>query len=424
MRLRVRSPFGIVNLNLSSDEPTLNDFLSEMKNAQSVVVDDDDGEEKKKKKRVVVESFRFGFPKSNSFVLKDFADSGEATLSATFGIRDGETITVKFAEEEEEEEEEDDEDREAKRKRERDEEEEEEKAGDVHEKETVTKGRERGGSGDVAGATGRTTPTIQNNSIETNNTNGMTEEEEALARAVEASMLDERRGDGAVAGASAGYDRDDEDHDDDGTIAVRKVIDADNSCLFNAIGYVFFRSLEKAKELRKVVHDAVLSDAETFSEAALGKPPREYAEWVLKPESWGGQVELFVLSTHLQKQIAAYDVQTGRVDIYGEDRFPLAERGHLIYDGLHYDAVVFAYPGLEDVPDTHVTVVDCSQPSSKTASFDLKARNLAKNDRDRRQFTDTANFSLRCLVCGAGLVGENEAREHAKSTGHQNFGEY
>lgn len=405
MRLRVRSPFGVVNLNLSSDEPTLNDFLSEMK--------------KKTKRVVVVESFQFGFPNSNSFVLKDFADSGEAPLSTTFGIRDGETITVKFAEDDEEDEEEEDGERD----------EEEKKAGDAHEEETVTtKGRESGGSsGDVvvAGATGRTTPTIQNSSIGTNNTsNGMTEEEEALARAVEASMLDERRGDGAGAGASAGYDRDDEDDDDDGTIAVRKVIDADNSCLFNAIGYVFFRSLEKAKELRKVVHDAVLSDSETFSEAALGKPPREYAEWVLKPESWGGQVELFVLSTHLQKQIAAYDVQTGRVDIYGEDRFPLAERGHLIYDGLHYDAVVFAYPGLEDVPDTHVTVVDCSQPSSKTASFDLKARNLAKKDRDRRQFTDTANFSLRCLVCGAGLVGENEAREHAKSTGHQNFGEY
>jgi ubiquitin thioesterase OTU1 len=418
MRLRVRSPFGVVNLNLSSDEPTLNDFLSEMKNAR-IVVDDDREEEKKKR---VVESFQFGFPKSNSFVLKDW--NGEATLSATFGIRDGETITVKFAEEEEEEEEEDGE---AKRKRERDEEEEEEKAGDVHEEETVTKGRESGGSGDVADATVRTAPTIQNSSIETNNTNGMTEEEEALARAVEASMLDERRGDGAVAGASAGYVRGDDvedDDEDDGTIAVRKVIDADNSCLFNAIGYVFFRSLEKAKELRKVVHDAVLSDSETFSEAALGKPPREYAEWVLKPESWGGQVELFVLSMHLQKQIAAYDVQTGRVDIYGEDRFPLAERGHLIYDGLHYDAVVFAYPGLEDVPDTHVTLVDCSQPSSKTASFDLKARNLAQKDRDRRQFTDTANFSLRCLVCGAGLIGENEAREHAKSTGHQNFGEY
>ena len=262
MRLRVRSPFGVVNLNLSSDEPTLNDFLSEMKNAR-IVVDDDREEEKKKR---VVESFQFGFPKSNSFVLKDW--NGEATLSATFGIRDGETITVKFAEEEEEEEEEDGE---AKRKRERDEEEEEEKAGDVHEEETVTKGRESGGSGDVADATVRTAPTIQNSSIETNNTNGMTEEEEALARAVEASMLDERRGDGAVAGASAGYVRgDDVEDDDDGTIAVRKVIDADNSCLFNAIGYVFFRSLEKAKELRKVVHDAVLSDSETFSEAALG----------------------------------------------------------------------------------------------------------------------------------------------------------
>ena len=145
---------------------------------------------------------------------------------------------------------------------------------------------------------------------------------------------------------------------------------------------------------------------------------------MLKPKSWGGQVELFVLSTYLQKQIAAYDIQTGRVDIYGEDRFPQSERGHLIYDGLHYDALVFAYPGLEDLPDTHVTVIDCSQPISKTNAFDAKARALAEKNRARRMFTDTANFSLRCLVCQEGLVGENEAREHAKKTGHQNFGEY
>mmetsp|Transcript_7288 Transcript_7288/g.22695 ORF Transcript_7288/g.22695 Transcript_7288/m.22695 type:complete len:249 (+) Transcript_7288:4608-5354(+) len=247
----------------------------------------------------------------------------------------------------------------------------------------------------------------------------MTEEEELLARAVEASMLDDGRMRAAESTTSA------LDIDDDGTVAVRKVIDADNSCLFNAIGYVFFRSLAKAKELRKVVHDAVLSDPDTFSEATLGKSPKEYAEWVLQPNSWGGQVELFVLSTHLRKQIAAYDVQTGRVDVYGEDRFPHSERGHLIYDGLHYDALVFAYPGLEDVSDTHVTVVDCSlEPISKINGFDRKARALAKKDQEQRLFTDVANFSLRCLVCQTGLVGENEAREHAKNTGHTNFGEY
>jgi ubiquitin thioesterase OTU1 len=41
-----------------------------------------------------------------------------------------------------------------------------------------------------------------------------------------------------------------------------------------------------------------------------------------------------------------------------------------------------------------------------------------------RQFTDIANFTLRCGVCQIGLKGEKEAVEHAKATGHQNFSEY
>jgi ubiquitin thioesterase OTU1 len=41
-----------------------------------------------------------------------------------------------------------------------------------------------------------------------------------------------------------------------------------------------------------------------------------------------------------------------------------------------------------------------------------------------RQFTDTSNFTLRCGVCQAGLKGEKEAVEHARTTGHQNFQEF
>ena len=43
---------------------------------------------------------------------------------------------------------------------------------------------------------------------------------------------------------------------------------------------------------------------------------------------------------------------------------------------------------------------------------------------EARQFTDTANFTLRCGVCQIGVRGEKEAVEHAKATGHQRFGEY
>jgi len=393
MRLRVRSPLGVTNLTVVSstksedDDPTLNDLCSEIIRSNNSIHTNN-------KHRIA--EIRFGFGETQRTVNVSNANTNGKESLKTLGISDGETITVKFTEEEEEKEEE------------------------VKEQKQV--GEATGFRNNGSGFEEEPTPTTTNNDNDNNDNDKsgmMTEEEELVARAVEASMLDEGRMRAADSTTSA------LDIDDDGTVAVRKVIDADNSCLFNAIGYVFFRSLAKAKELRKVVHDAVLSDPDTFSEATLGKPPKEYAEWVLQPNSWGGQVELFVLSTHLRKQIAAYDVQTGRVDVYGEDRFPRSERGHLIYDGLHYDALVFAYPGLEDVSDTHVTVVDCSlEPISKINGFDRKARALAKKDQERRLFTDVANFSLRCLVCQTGLVGENEAREHAKNTGHTNFGEY
>lgn len=45
---------------------------------------------------------------------------------------------------------------------------------------------------------------------------------------------------------------------------------------------------------------------------------------------------------------------------------------------------------------------------------------------DAHAFTDTSKFSLRCLVCGAGLAGEDDAMKHAQGTKppHTNFAEY
>ena len=40
-----------------------------------------------------------------------------------------------------------------------------------------------------------------------------------------------------------------------------------------------------------------------------------------------------------------------------------------------------------------------------------------------RQFTDTANFTLRCLTCGQRLVGQKDAQAHAELTKHTSFGE-
>lgn len=52
-----------------------------------------------------------------------------------------------------------------------------------------------------------------------------------------------------------------------------------------------------------------------------------------------------------------------------------------------------------------------------------QAEQLAKEANASRQFTDVNKFTLRCMVCDSMLKGQVEAQQHAKSTGHANFGE-
>jgi ubiquitin thioesterase OTU1 len=49
---------------------------------------------------------------------------------------------------------------------------------------------------------------------------------------------------------------------------------------------------------------------------------------------------------------------------------------------------------------------------------------VAEEAHRTRQFTDTANFTLRCIACNVGLVGERDAMTHARDSGHTNFTEY
>lgn len=53
----------------------------------------------------------------------------------------------------------------------------------------------------------------------------------------------------------------------------------------------------------------------------------------------------------------------------------------------------------------------------------LQAEQLAKEAQSSRQFTDVDKFTLKCIQCNVHLTGQVEAQQHAKSTGHANFGE-
>lgn len=200
---------------------------------------------------------------------------------------------------------------------------------------------------------------------------------------------------------------------------VRRVIDADNSCLFNAVGYVLQqRNRKAATDLRKVVAEAVAADPEIYSEGFLGRSNADYCEWILKPDSWGGAIEVSVLVKHFGVEIAIVDISNTRLDRFGEDAGH-SERTLVLYDGIHYDAL--ALSPAEGADEEFDRTVFNSRDEGEILEAALK---LAQTAKEKMLFTDTSKFQLRCLVCQQGLTGEKDALKHATETGHQNFAEY
>lgn len=199
-------------------------------------------------------------------------------------------------------------------------------------------------------------------------------------------------------------------------ILMRKVVPSDNSCLFTSIGYVLNGKVDPTcgQYMRKIIAEAVGSDPETYSEAILGKPNKDYCTWIQKTDSWGGAIELSILSNFYGMEMAVVDTINAIVNRFGEDK-SFGNRIFLIFDGIHYDPL-FLEPLTPDG-----TIQTMFQVDDETMLE--KARQLALEAQSSRQFTDVDKFTLKCLICQSFLKGQTEAQVHAKETGHMNFGE-
>lgn len=196
----------------------------------------------------------------------------------------------------------------------------------------------------------------------------------------------------------------------------RKEVPADNSCLFYSVFYVIegFLEYETAKKLRAKIAEKVTADPENYSDAVLGKTQDEYSAWIQSDTSWGGAIELAILSEIFGVEIAAVDIKTLRLDIYGQDQC-YTSRAYLIYDGIHYDPLYF------DACDTQLPLQTIFSP--RDDAMLTKVLELAEIAHKARQYTDTGSFTLICLTCQKKLTGQKEAQAHAKETGHGNFTE-
>ncbi|XP_060562412.1 ubiquitin thioesterase OTU1-like [Ruditapes philippinarum] len=203
-----------------------------------------------------------------------------------------------------------------------------------------------------------------------------------------------------------------------GGMLMRKVVPADNSCLFTSVDCVMNNGtvdLNAAPQMRELIAGIVMSDPDTYNEAFLGKGNANYCKWIMNKESWGGAIEISILSKYYDVEIDVVDTQSGRIDRFGED-MNYKQRVLVIYDGIHYDPLIME----PLIPGEEIKTMF----STKDASVLSQAMEIANEAKASRQYTDVAKFTLRCLVCQKSLVGQKEAQEHAKSSGHINFGEY
>lgn len=188
----------------------------------------------------------------------------------------------------------------------------------------------------------------------------------------------------------------------------RHSVPADNSCLFTCICWLLSLPITTPLELRHVVSDAVLADTTVWNDAVLGRAPREYATHICSATTWGGGIELAILARLHKIELAAIEIRSGTMYVFGEGE-SYKRRAYLIFDGMHYDALA---RGVERI----------FLPTDLTASDAVVA--FAAHARASHEFTDLTGFSLRCVDCSMGLIGETAALQHARETGHGNFAEF
>lgn len=207
---------------------------------------------------------------------------------------------------------------------------------------------------------------------------------------------------------------------DHGGTLVLRIMPDDNSCLFRAFGTAVMGSIDSMIELRSIIAQNIQAQPDTYSAVVLDQPPDEYCKWIQTEHSWGGFIELNILSTHFDVEVCSIDVQTLRVDRFNEGR---PRRCILVYSGIHYDTVALS-------PSDPPFTMGYAPPEFDLRVFDStddgilsKAVQLCKILQGKHYYTDTATFSIKCNVCGGQFVGETGATQHAQETGHYDFGE-
>lgn len=205
-------------------------------------------------------------------------------------------------------------------------------------------------------------------------------------------------------------------------VMVLRVMPDDNSCMFRALSSaVLTDGLDAMNELRSIVAATIQEQSDFYTEGMLEKKPLDYCQWITREDSWGGGIELSILSQHFDIEICSINVQDLRVDKFNEGK---PTRCILVYSGIHYDVCAVApYSGADPDKDKKVFEVLRVEGDEIDGGALDGAKQLCKTLQGRHYYTDTHGFALKCNQCGETGNGQQWAVQHARLSGHGDFGE-
>lgn len=185
----------------------------------------------------------------------------------------------------------------------------------------------------------------------------------------------------------------------------------DNSCLFHSISYCIYKDISLSNELRNTVSEEIRADPVLYSDAVLDRPNKAYAQWILQKDSWGGGIEIAILSKKLAVAIYVLDIDAQQFERFNEDQFD--QFIVVMFSGVHYDSVEL---------DDGKTVFDKRDEylSQVILSGTLK---IAQQMKKRGHSFNTRKDKIMCNICKKVLVGEKAVAKHAEGTGHVDFGQ-
>ena len=149
-----------------------------------------------------------------------------------------------------------------------------------------------------------------------------------------------------------------------------------------------------------------MANPKEYNSGILGKDPDKYCKWIMDKETWGGGIELSILSKFFQIQIGVADIQHITIEYFGNYDKCI----YLLYNNIHYDVFYKEENG-------KITgIFDTQDGNVKNEIMDI-CLELQKHEK----YVDSTLFSIECMQCGLLMNGQNDVVEHSSKTGHINF---